>query len=116
MTIKDQRMWRVKPDEEGESAIKGKYGIIHQYADGDLDIWITAMRVSKLAERQGWKAAAHYDDGAYFVRPYSDLNKACQYIRARKKIVLSLEQRTTRAERLAKWRQQKAIASSKAVS
>src|SRR3990167_2261927 len=76
-----QSRWKVtKPD--GYPLIKGKRGTIDQYVDGDLNVWITNLRVSNKCP---WKPLHTDDDGADYCRPFSDLDNACRLIKARKR-------------------------------
>ncbi len=104
MKLKDQRTWRITRDED-EWCIRGKKGVIHQFEDGYLDVWVTDLRLSKRMERAGWEAKNHYDDGALFIRPYEDLNRACRWIQAKKRRVMSPKQ----LEVLARARQRSPI-------
>ena len=106
MLLSEQRKWRISIVDDRERVIKGKYGLISQYPDGDLDVWITTNRIALQVERSGWKAEGHYDDGAYFIRPYEDLDKACKWIKARKRRVISPEQKQIMAARLQAYRNQ----------
>lgn len=90
--IDTQRVWRTV-SEEGERVIRGKRGLVSQYPDGDLDVWVTHLRSSRTMERSGWKAKNHYDDGALFIRPFSDLDKAAKYIKAKRRRVMSPAQK-----------------------
>lgn len=100
INLKDQKKWRVIID-NGEYVIKGKFGQVSVYGDNELDIWVCTWepalsdqwpqmakrseRRSNRMEREGWKAKQHYDDGGLFIRPFSDLDKACIYIKAGRK-------------------------------
>lgn len=98
-TIETQKRWKTI-FVEGERVIRGKFGQVAEYDDGDLDVWICTWerdpeKVEKSAKRshrraafvesKGWKAANHYDDGALFIRPFQDLDKACRFIKARRR-------------------------------
>lgn len=90
----------------GEWAIIGKWGQIALYCDGSLDVWVkTPRRANKMALI--WSARSTYDDGACFIRPFSDLAVACSTIKARKKRHLSPETREKLVTRLAQMRQDK---------
>ena len=108
--IKDQTRWRISKGDDGDYRILGKWGEIHDHVDG-LDVWIHAFKpteeLEKRSERRanwieakGWKAKQHYDDGALFIRPFSDLDLACKFIKASKRRHLSEEQRKRAVERL----------------
>lgn len=95
-TLLDQKRWRVIKNGDNTYSIIGKLGEITEYGDGDLDVWIHAPEQTEVAyrrshrravavEREGWKVKNHYDDGALFVRQFSDLDKACVYIKAKRK-------------------------------
>lgn len=86
-TITEQKNWRVSKARDmkwGEPYIACKYGLIRQYDDGDLDVWVTAIRIANRLEKV-WKAKKHYDDGALFIRPYTDLDQASLILKARKR-------------------------------
>lgn len=99
-SLKDQKSWQTTI-ENLEYVIKGKFGQVSLYSDGTLDVWVctwepaTSDKWDKEAkrsehrsnkmERLGWKAIQHYDDGGLFVRPFSDLDRACIFIKAKRK-------------------------------
>lgn len=86
-TITEQMNWKVSKARDlkwGEPYIQCRYGIITQFDDGDLDIWVMNSRISTRIERI-WTAKKHYDDGAAFIRPFSDLDQACLVLKARKR-------------------------------
>jgi len=93
----------VRRNDEGDPVVRGRHGVISQYKDGDLDVWVTNLRVALRVERGGWKAKNHYDDGAVFVRPFGDLDRAARYIQANKRRTLSPEGRLAMIERLKGW-------------
>jgi hypothetical protein len=86
-TIIEQLNWRVSKARDmkwGEPYIQCRYGIIRQYDDGDLDVWVMNTRVASRLENT-WKAKKHYDEGALFIQPYADLDVACRFLKARKR-------------------------------
>jgi len=86
-TITEQNRWKVSKALDmtfGEPYIRGKYGIIRQISDGNIDVWATNRRISIRLEKT-WKAKQHYDDGALFIRPFSDLDTACLILKCRKR-------------------------------
>lgn len=96
-TITEQNRWRVSKARDmkwGEPYIAGRYGVIRQYLDGDIDIWVTAIRIANRMEKL-WKAKKHYDDGALFIQPFDDLDVACRFLkaRARRKVTTSMRLR-----------------------
>ena len=105
-SIEKQTVWRVKR-EDHEWVILGKQGQIAQYEDGELDVWVTSPVIAGRLERGGWKAEHHYDDGAFFIRPWGDLDQAAKAIRAPKRKHLSPAQRKLATERLSRYRYRK---------
>lgn len=101
--IEDQKDWRVWRDEEGQPTLRGRYGVISQYKNGDLDVWVKNVRRFNQMERF-WKARQHWDDGGLFIQPYADLNLACRYLKCRKRRKMSPEQREIQVARLARHR------------
>ena len=84
-TVATQRTWKRFHDlEDNEWVIRGKYEQVADYAPGELDVWVQTLHRAQRMEREGWKVKNHYDDGALFIRPFSDLDAACRYIKARK--------------------------------
>lgn len=100
MDLKTQNRWRVMLD-NGEHVIKGKLGQVSLHGDNELDVWVCTWepaqsddwpkkakqsehRANRM-EREGWVAKQHYDDGGLFIRPWADLDRACQYIGAKKR-------------------------------
>jgi hypothetical protein len=84
--LREQSMWKVGRDKDsGESVCTGKYGVIHEYGANELDIWVTNLRCANRIEKTGWKAKNHYDDGALFIRPFSDLDKTAKALKCRKR-------------------------------
>ena len=103
MNLTDQTIWRLKRNEEGDPELKGKYGRITVYG-GLLDVWVTNTRIALRIEHMGWKAISHYDDGALFLRPFSDLHLAAKTLRCPRKRHLSAEARQKAVARLAEMR------------
>ena len=93
--IKDQKRWRVIVNEEGDHEIKGKRGHITQYPDGNLNVWLIWHRPSYTdkIKKMGWKPKNHYDDGALFIRPYSDLDLAAKLLKCPKRRQVTETQR-----------------------
>lgn len=84
-SLKGQTRWRVtQPD--GYSIIKGKRGTIELYENGDLNVWVTNLRV---ALKCHWTPLHAYDDGADYCRSIEDLDVACFLIKARKMRVVT---------------------------
>lgn len=81
--LRDQKRYRTTKLYD-EYVIVGKWGQVSLHSEGDLDVWITNIRKANKAELI-WKARSTYDDGACFIRPETDLDQACQFIKARKK-------------------------------
>ena len=117
ISLTDQKRWKTSII-NGEYVIRGKFGQVALYEDGDLDVWICtwerhpdkwdeamkrSYRRSRFVERKGWKATQHYDDGALFIRPPSDLDRACLFIKANRKRFLGIEQRKEAIRRLARY-------------
>ncbi len=102
--LKTQKLWKVTLNDENDYVLQGKRGVISVYPDGDLDVWVTNLRASRVIELQGWKAKNHYDDGAVFVRPYADLDKAAKFIKAKKRRYLSPEAKARAIKRLEQMR------------
>jgi hypothetical protein len=87
MNITQQNKWKVSKSRDmrwGEPYIPCKYGLIRQYDDGDLDVWVTTTRMSAKLEKI-WKVKKRYDDWASFIRPFTDLDQACRILKARKR-------------------------------
>ena len=101
--LNEQTRWKATR-EDGEWLIRGKRGLIGLYPDGDLEVWVTNTHVAPQLEREGWSAEMHYDDGALFIRPYEDLDKACVAIKARRRRHMSAASRAVASERLARFR------------
>ena len=112
--LKEQTRWRTVLI-DGEYVIRGKFGQVALYKDGDLDVWVCdwsnteegakrTHRRSVFIESKGWTAKQHYDDGAFFIRPPADLDQACMFIKAKRKRHMSPEQRKQNAEKLARMR------------
>jgi hypothetical protein len=113
MNLKDQTRWKTMTD-HGEHVIKGKVGQVSACGDSELDVWICDwtntdrgmsyghQRAVRM-ETSGWKAMNHYDDGGLFIRPESDLDQACRFIKARKRRHLTPEAQARGAARLAEW-------------
>lgn len=101
-SLKDQKNWKATL-EEGEYVIRGKRGLISQYSDGNLNVWILNTRIATKASMV-WKSLHTYDDGADFKIDFNlrDLDKACKFIQAKKKRHLSPEARQTLIARLSK--------------
>lgn len=86
-TITEQKNWRVSKARDmtlGEPYIRCRYGVVRQYDDGEIDVWVTNVRVFLRLEKI-WKAKKHYDDGGLFIRPWGDLNQVCLVLKARKR-------------------------------
>ncbi len=116
-TIIEQKKWRVSKALDmkfGEPHIPCRYGIVRQYDDGDLDVWVMTTRMAaRLAKT--WPVKKSYDDGALFIRPFSDLDKVCTVLRGRRKRVLSAESMVKlreRAKSLSKYRKSQLSGSS----
>lgn len=98
--LRYQKRWKVTI-EDGEDVIRGKRGVIALYESGDMNIWIVNTRI---ANKIVWKPLHTYDDGADYARKIDDLDVACGYIKARKRRILSAEQREKLVARLATMR------------
>lgn len=99
-SLKDQTRWKVtKPD--GYPIIKGKRGTVDQYDDGDINVWITNLRVTNKCT---WPPLHTYDDGADYCRPFSDLDHACKLIKARKRRQVTEAMRQRGREAMARMR------------
>lgn len=64
-----------------------------------LDIWVLNTRIAKTLELT-WKAKNHYDDGALFIRPWSDLDEAAKALKCSKRWYLSPERKAKAIEHL----------------
>ena len=105
-TLITQSKWRVSKARDmkyGELYIPCKYGVIRQYNDGDLDIWITNSRIAKRMANL-WPVKKDWDGEALFIRPFSDLDIACKNLKARKKRQVSPETLLKLREALTKAR------------
>ena len=100
-----QKRWKVAKGSEmryGEPFIPCRYGVIRQYDDGDLDIWTSNIRIANKISTI-WTPKRRFDDGAFYIRPYSDLDQACQLLKARKRRRVTPEMRE-RGIRLYRYR------------
>lgn len=101
--LKTQKKWRVTLNDVNDYQLKGKYGAITVYPDGDLDVWVKNIRIFLRMERI-WKAKQHWDDGGLFVRPYADLDVIAKCLRCSKRRTMSPENRQKASERFARMR------------
>lgn len=112
--LQSQTRWRTV-FLDGDYVVRGKLGQVALTVDGKLDVWVcdwtntdSGMKRSHRrgvhGESLGWTAQKHYDDGALFIRPFSDLDAACRLILAPRKRHMSPESRLANAARLATMR------------
>lgn len=84
--------------------IRGKYGHIYPYSDSKLGMFITSNIISNKIHEKEWKIIQNGQEERVYLLPNNDLDKASQYIKARKKRHLSPQQIEELKKRVAKFR------------